>query len=194
MNKNAQKDVDDKEIDLSTVSLNFGNAIQNVNSFIFSCIQFFIKNIIIITVLVLVGIGLGFYLDNTKKTYDHQLIVQPNFGSVDYLYGKIDLINSKIKERDTLFLSSIGIQNPGRLSKIDIEPIVDIYKFVSSNNEANFQVFKLLADEGDVKKIVEDRATSKNYTYHLISFSTRYATNNKKTVEPLMAYLNNSEF
>jgi hypothetical protein len=69
----------------------------------FRCIQFFIKKAIVIIVLVIIGIGLGFYLDKTQKKFDHQIIVTPNFKSTDYLYSKINLINSKIIERDIAF-------------------------------------------------------------------------------------------
>ena len=192
MSKKATQ-AEDQEIDLSTITRNIGDAFQNVNSFVFQCIQFFLRNIIFITVLILIGVGLGFYLDETQKTYDHKIIVTPNFGSVDYLYNKIDLINSKIKESDTLFLKSIGIQQASKLSKIEIQPIIDVYRFIS-NNEQNYEVLKLMADEGDVKKIVEDRPTSKNYTYHVISFTTKRMTSHEKTVKPLIAYLNSSDF
>src|SRR6476620_7163253 len=193
MNKNTPQAVEDQEIDLSKMTRNIGNAFQSISAFIFDCIQFLLRNIIIIVILIIIGVGLGFYLDKTQKTYDHRIIVTPNFGSVDYLYNKIDLINSKIKERDTVFLKSIGIKQPLKMGQIEIQPIVDIYKFVN-NNEQNFEVLKLMADEGDIKKIVEERPTSKNYTYHLISFTTKQKTNYEKTVRPLLAYLNNSDF
>jgi hypothetical protein len=45
----------------------------------------------------------SFYLDKTQKKFDHQIIVTPNFKSTDYLYSKINLINSKIIERDIAF-------------------------------------------------------------------------------------------
>src|SRR6476469_6965860 len=115
MNKTTPRAAEDQEIDLGAISKNVGNAFRNLNAFIFDCIQFFLRNIIIIGLLLVIGIGLGYYLDETRKTYDHRIIVTPNFGSVDYLYNKIDLLNSKIKERDTLFLKSIGIQNPSKL-------------------------------------------------------------------------------
>ena len=60
-------------------------------------------------ILFLIGAGLGYYLDKTTNVYDHQLIVTPNFGSSDYLYAKVEQLNAKIKEEDTLFLKAIGI-------------------------------------------------------------------------------------
>lgn len=193
MNKNAQRSSEDQELDLSMISRGIGNFFQNLSTLIFDAIQFVIKNIIVIVILFVIGLGLGIYLDKNQKTYDHQIIVQPNFGSTDYLYAKIDLINSKIKENDTIFLRKIGISDPSLFVEIDIKPIIDVYRFIN-NSEQNFELLKLMAEDSDIKKIVEERATSKNYTYHLITFKTNELTTPKKTVEPLLNYLNNSVF
>lgn len=191
MSTNSQNNSENQEIDLSLISKKIGDFFQGINKFIFNCIQFALKNIIVISLLFIIGVGLGLFLDTTNKTYDHQIIVQPNFGSTDYLYSKIDLLNSKIKENDTVFLQKIGILDPSKLSKIEIKPIVDVYKFIAAD-EKNFDLLKLMAEDSDIKKIVEENATSKNYPYHLISFSTKSFSTNKKTVEPILNYLNNS--
>lgn len=191
MSKNAQSNSENQEVDLSMISRGIGNFFQNINMMIFNAIQFVIKHGIILGLLLVIGASLGVYLDNTKKTYDHQLIVQPNFGSTDYLYSTIELIESKIKENDTLFLKRIGIQNAEMLARIEIKPVIDVYKFIN-NSEQNFELLKLMSEDSDIKKIVEEKATSKNYVYHVISFKTRNLTSRKKTAEPLLAYLNNN--
>lgn len=193
MNKNASTAPDDQEIDLATISRNINNAFRLLNRSIFLAIRFFIRNIIIVLILIVLGVALGIYLDKTQRVYDHQIIVKPNFGSVDYLYKKIELIDSKIRERDTAFLSSVGIEEPSKLIKVEIRPLVDVYQFISSN-EQNFELLKLMSDDGDVRKVVEDPVTSKNYTFHAISFTTRSRTSREKTVEPLMRFLNDSKY
>ncbi|MET0758947.1 MAG: hypothetical protein ABWZ56_00890 [Flavobacterium sp.] len=193
MSTDSPKNVEDQEIDLSLISKKIGGFFQNLNSLVFSGIQFVFRNIIVLMVLLIVGLGLGLFLDKTLKTYDHQIFVTPNFGSTDYLYSKVDLLNSKIKEKDTLFLKRIGINEPKKISKIEIKPIIDIYKFVE-NKERNFDMLKLLAEDGDLKKIVEDDLTSKNYTYHLISYTTKDISSAEKTLNPLMAYFNESDY
>src|SRR5690606_35973958 len=100
----------DQEISFSDISRSVGSMFQRLNRFIFTSIQFVIRNIVILLILVAVGVGIGIYLDGKNRMYKHQLIVSPNFGSVDYLYSSIELINAKIKERDSAFLSSIGFK------------------------------------------------------------------------------------
>lgn len=194
MSTTPSNQYDDKEINFSDLSKSVGSMFSRLNRFIFTSIQFFLRNAIILIILLVVGVGLGIYLDKTR-VYEHQIIVSPNFGSVDYLYSSVELINSKIKQQDTVFLKSIGIANPTKLLAIEISPIVDVYKFVNrTGKEIDFQMLKLMAENGDMKKIVEDPTTARNYSTHSITFSTRDKTTSQATVEPLMKFLNSSEF
>ena len=194
MNKNQPNNQEDQEIDLMQISKKIGSFFQNINTFLFNCIQFFVKNAIVISILLVIGVGVGFYLDVTKKSYNHQITVTPNFGSTDYLYSRIDLIESKIQEEDTVFLKEVvGIQKPKEIKKIEINPIEDVYKFIENKPE-NFELIKLMAEDGDIKKTVEDKLTSKNYTFHKLSLITGKLTNDKETVQPLLNFLNETDY
>ena len=200
MSTNTQKNIEDQEIDVSIVFKKINGFFQGISTSIFRGIQFVIKNIIVIGILFVIGAGLGIYMDKTYKTYDSQIIVTPNFGSVDYLYSKIDLIESKIKENDTLFLKSIGIKNPKDLSLIEITPVIDIYSFVNNSaittekNSQNFELVKLLSEDGDINKVIKDKLTSKNYFHHTIHIVTNRYTTNEKTIQPILDYLNKNEY
>jgi uncharacterized protein YneF (UPF0154 family) len=193
MSSNSPTNPDNQEIDLSQVSRKLGQAYENFLSWIFRGFLFVKRNIIILAVLFIVGAGLGFYLDKTTTVYNHEIIIKPNFGSTEYTYSKINLTNSKIKEKDFRFLKSIGIKNPILISEVEIEPISDIYEFVNAR-EQNFELVKLMAENGDLNKIIEDETTSKNYTYHKIKITTNKAIDRDQIVEPLLNYLNKSEF
>lgn len=185
---------EDQEIDLGQISKKIGEFFEGLTFKIFEGIQYVKKNILILGILFILGAGLGFYVDYTNKVYDNQIIVTPNFSSTDYLYSKVNLINSKIGEQDTVFLKNVvGIKNAKKFNKIEIEPITDIYRFIA-NNPVNFEFIKLLADNGDLNKIVEDKLTSRNYVYHNISFSTSKLTSDEETVKPILNYLNNSDY
>jgi hypothetical protein len=185
---------EDQEIDLADISNKIAGLFQNFNTFLFRCIQFFIKNRIVIAVLLLIGFGSGFYLDINNKTYDHQVVVTPNFKSTDYLYSKIDLINSKIIEGDTIFIKdSIGLKDPKTLKGIKIEPITDVYKFIE-DKAGNFELIKLMAQDGDIKKILEDNLTSKNYTNHEIVINTNRLISNEFIIQPILNFLNQSSY
>lgn len=194
MSTASQNNSDNQEIDLSEISKKIGGFFEDISTRIFKGILFLKRNIIVIAILFVIGVVLGIYLDKTSKSYDHQVIVTPNFGSIDYLYSKVELINSKIEEKDTLFLKDVlGLKEPKKFKKIAIEPINDVYKFIENRDE-NFEFIKLLAEDGDIKKIITEKVTSKNYPFHAISFSTSALTSEKHTVEPILKYLNDSDY
>ncbi|MFV8321871.1 hypothetical protein [Flavobacterium sp. LB3P21] len=194
MNKNQPNNQEDQEIDLMQISKKIGSFFQNINTFLFNCIQFFVKNAIVISILLVIGVGVGFYLDVTKKIYNHQITVTPNFGSTDYLYSKIDLIESKIQEGDTVFLKEVlGVKKPKAIVKIEIKPVTDVYKFIENKTE-NFELIKLMAEDGDIKKVLEENLTSKNYKFHTITFQTKHIITEKSAIEPILHFLNESEY
>lgn len=185
---------ENQEIDIFQLSKSISSFFDRLASGIFRIIQFFIKSWIIVLVLVILGFGLGWYLDSNKKTYENKIIVTPNFGSVDYLYSKIDLIQSKIIAGDTTFLKNVvGFSHPKELKKIEIESVSDAFKFVE-DKEQNFELLKLMAEDGDINKVLVDNVTSKNYTFHQISFITNQLANEKEFNVPLLKYLNNSKY
>jgi hypothetical protein len=194
MSATPQNNTDNQEIDLSQISRKIGGFFENIFTLIFKGFLFIKRNIIWVGILFVIGAGLGYYMDKTTKIYDSQLIVAPNFGSTDYLYAKIELLNSKIEDGDTLFLKEVvGIKNSKKIKKISISPITDVYKFIE-NKPQNFELIKLMSEDGDIKKVVNESVTSKNYPYHLISFTTDNLTYNENTVQPILEYLNDSDY
>jgi hypothetical protein len=189
MSTNSQ----DQEIDLGQLSKKIGNFFQTLIDSFFEFILFLKRNIIIIAALFILGVVLGYFLDKKTKVYDHEIVVLPNFGSVDYLYSKINLINSKIKEGDTVFLKSIGIKEPKKLDLVEVEPIIDVYRFVEQR-ESNFDLIRLMAEDGDLDKIIEDKITSKNYPFHLILIKTQKKFKKDEFIDPIMNYLESSEY
>ena len=181
------------EIDFSNLSRGIGNSMSGVGGFVFKSIQFIIRNIILVAVLLIVGFALGLYLDSSSQKYDHKVTVTPNFESVDYLYSKIEVLESKIRANDTVFLKSAGFSNPKAIRKIKIEPIVDIYKF-AKQEDIYFKTLALLSEGASMQQVMEDKVTARNYKYHQILFSTKNPVTEAGVVAELLEFLNDSEF
>lgn len=179
------------EITFSQVTDKINHFFGWFNNTIFNFILFVKRNIIILSILFIIGAVLGFYLDSKSKTFSHKIIVTPNFGSVDYLYAKVDLMDSKISQGDTAFIKALGI-NPKKFLKIEIEPIDDVYEFVNSN-ERNFELLKLMSENANMSEIIKDETTSKNYFNHLITIQTNGTTNYQQAIKPLLEYLNDTD-
>lgn len=192
---------DNQEIDLTMISNKIKGYFDGIGTTIFRSILFFKRNLLWAGILVIAGVGIGIFLDTTNKTYDSEIIVKPNFGCTDYLYSKIDLLESKIKDKDTLFLKSIGIEKPKNINLIEIDPVIDIYSFVNNSydknnaqNTQNFELVKLLAEDGDINKIIKEEVTSKNYSSHKIHIRTKGQILDSTVIVPILNYLNNNDY
>lgn len=182
------------EIDLNAIKQRLKGYATRANDSFFDIILFIKRYIIAIVLLAALGIGLGIYLDSGSKQYSQKVFVTPNFGSVDYLYEQIALINAKLSEGDTGFLAKMGIKNAGKIAKIEIEPIVDIYDFIDDHQPGQdnnkIDLFKIISENGEVDKIVEEKTTSRNYKYHIITITTAQKFEEGNLITPLLNTLN----
>ncbi len=191
MSSNTPQNIQDQEIDLAQVSKKISGIFESILDGLFRFILFIKRNIIILVVLFILGAVLGWYMDRTNKVYTHEVIVMPNFGSTDYIYNQINLISSKLEEKDSVFLKSMGLNSKNVLS-IEIEPVTDIYGFVNSEPH-NFELIKLMAEDGDINKIIDEEVTSINYTKHKIKIETKTVAKDD-LLKPFLSYLNSNEF
>jgi len=193
----------DQEIDLGQLFQKFKEVGNFFIDKIFDFILFIKNNIIILTALIIVGFITGLYLSKATQSYDQKIIVSPNFGSIDYLKDKIELFNSKITNKDSVFFKSIKIDNYKNIGEITLEPIVDIYSFVSIKNNpsstdnplnTNLDLFRLLSDNDKISTVLEDEITSKNFKKQLIHFNTKKAISSSEVIVPILTYLNDSKY
>lgn len=184
----------EQEIDLSQIGKSISKVFQKVINTCFDLLFFIQKKIIIVVVLFILGIGLGIYLDK-EPNYTSHIVVIPNFGSNEYLYDKVNLIAAKLKEKDEAFFKSIGISDINNFSSIEIQPINGIYNFINSESQkSNFEFIKLMAEDGDIEKVIKDDVTSKNYYLHGIDIKTAIAYNRKDLIEPLLNFLQQTDY
>lgn len=188
---------ENQEIDLSIISNKIKGFFESINASIYNLVLFFKKKSLLILGLAFIGFSLGYYLDTTIKSYNNEVIVLPAIESTEYLYSKVQLLQSKVKSKDTLFFKAIGIEHPDKISSIEIKPIIDIYSFINSPTDKasqNFEFIKLLSEDTDIKKVIEDKLTSRNYSRHILNIKMTETTTEKNTITPLLKYLNENEY
>jgi len=193
MNK-ENKNNEYSEIDLAEIPKRVGGFLKMMNNKINETLFFLIKKAKIIVPLFIIGFVLGAYLDSKPTSYKHEVIVYPNFESIDYLYSKIEFINSKIKLRDTLFLESLKIDRKLKLSSIKITPIADPFLMIEEKKEY-LDLIKLLVDGGDVDKFLASEIVTRKFKSHKIEFVTGEKINDdSEVIEIVLDYLNNNEY
>ena len=185
MSTNSQ----DQEIDLGQIGKGIKNFFNGIVNSIFDFIFFVKKKLVIIGGLFVVGVALAFLLDS--KTYNHEISVIPNFGSNEYLYKKIEQIDTKLREEDEAFFKQLGIKNFKDVISVEIEAFPAIYNFVNNKEQGNnFELIKLMAEDGNIDKIMKDEITSKNYYHHKISIKTKGKLKKEEFITPVLNYLN----
>jgi hypothetical protein len=184
---------ENQEIDLLVMFKKVGNFFDWMSFSLFRMIQFFIKNAIVVAVLIAVGFGIGVYFKQSMNSYDQKIIVSPNFKSTDYLYVKIDLLSSKIALKDTFFLKSIGIKNPMQITNIAVGPIRNVNNLINKEDKG-FQLLQLMQENENLKSIIKDTTLNRNYTFHTIVITTTGMTSSKNTIEPVLNFLNTSAY
>lgn len=191
MSTNSQ----DQELDLSQIGKGIINFFQNSINKCFDLLFYILDKKIIISILFIIGVGSGFYLDK-GKTFTNEITVIPNFGSNEYIYNQVDFIQEKLKRNDTAFFKSIGIKNSKKIGKIEIKPQSGLYNFISDRDRGvqNFEMIKLMAEDGDISKILEDDMTSRNYYLHKITIETSKEFKKEELIEPLLKYFDNNSY
>ena len=190
MSTNSQE----QEIDLSQIGKSISKVFQKAVNRCFDLLFFIQKKFLIVFVILVIGGGLGFYLDK-EPNYTSDVVVIPNFGSNEYLYDKINLMSLKLKEKDQAFFTKIGIKNIKDFISIEIEPVNGIYDFINKEeHKNNFDFIKLMAEDGDIEKVLQDKTTSKNYYLHGINIKTAIVYNQKDLIDPILNFLQQSEY
>ena len=136
-----------EEIDLRELLRLLSRGMQGIGNSVLRTFIFFKKNILKLIGLIIIGVAIGFMLNNlmTKK-YKTEVIVKPNFNSKEYLYDVIDEIQAKLIAKDSNFFKdlNIDIDKVSGLS-IQISPIENEDKEVD-NTKRDTDYLKVLQE------------------------------------------------
>ncbi len=181
------------EIDMHYLFRKFKNFLKRIIKLIFIVISFFIRYWIITLILIIIGIGWGYFTEiSTIKTFKSEGIVIPNYGSVDYLYSTIKEFNDRVRTRDTIYLQSILGENFRSVRGIKIEPIPDIYRTMTQSRE-QLDVFRILYQNQDLDAFIENLANSKYFKYHKIEFTVEGEDLSEVVIPQIFAYWNTNQ-
>jgi hypothetical protein len=95
-----------------------------------------------------------------------------------------------------VFFKSIGVSNSEMIGKLEIKAVNGVFQFVNQGdeNKQNFELIKLMAEDGNIEEIVKSDATSRNYYLHNITFKTKEKISQKNVIDPILNYLQDSDF
>lgn len=169
-----------QEIDLGFLWQQLMQFLDGVVLLTFKSFRFFIKNIIVFILLLVVGIGIGYFLDHKKtEHYKHEVILTPNFESNSYLYEKVKNIDRKVSQ-DILL--------------VEVTPIVDLFNFLSSAPE-NLKMAEFMSENNvGISVYKPGNQTEKIYKYHLLTIHTKKEDSDGSIVRNFLEELNKEKY
>src|SRR5690606_6526128 len=139
------------------------------------------------------------YLKDKDKTYENFILVKSNFGSIDYLYNKIELLDARIKQGDITFLTqTVGLKDPSVICSIKSEPIQEVFDLVKidavNTHSRNYDVLKLLTDNSDITKVMEDEPVKRMFQNQRITIEANEFISYEEYIVPILNFLNSSDY
>ncbi len=183
-----------EEIDLGYLFKKIGLFLKRCIIILFNIISFFIKHKYTVIFLILIGIALGFLKDSfSKPVLINEVIVVPNFGSVDYLYDKTEALNAKIQAKDSVFLKTILGDKHKKLKEIEVEHIDDLFNNVSNNGD-RVELFDILSQSKEADEFLNYYSITKTYKHHRLTFKIEGKEDSEDIVSRILEFLNNNPY
>lgn len=181
---------DEQEVDVKHLTNRVEGMYDNFIYSLYRLFRFFKRRWYVLLPLLGIGIGLGLYLDSTKSSrLRHELLIVPNFGSVDYIYQKIENYDRLALNKE-LIASNAG----NEVYKLKIEPVYDAYNYILTD-PVHFEAFKILSERAiDLEKYSKSKLASKNYKYHILTVYTDGLGDTEMTIGKILEELNADEY
>ncbi|WP_271768227.1 transcriptional regulator [Aquimarina algiphila] len=187
------------EIDLMQIFSMIKGGFRNFLKLIITVIAFYKKKAILFLILLIVGGGIGFFIDqsqDSKNEYIQEIIIEPKYNSVKYIYDFIDELEDNLK--DEVFLSMLGITEDDieNVNKVEIEPVVkgtDVLDNLEERYE-NREFFKDIMEAYDGNQVEEEKFRD-FYKHHklIIEFNVNNEASNK-IASSILNYIKSNKY
>ena len=183
------------EIDLGQLFQLIGRGFNALFRFFLRIFLYLKKNIFILIGLVVVGLAVGYALNQiSSKRLKTEVIVKPQMESKNYLYDVISEVQANIKAKDTLFFTSIGIEEMDfDALEIAISPIDD--NKMSSESEMKYlELLQSFENTDAISDIVRAELESKSSFNHRIIFFYKNPKLGLNFANKVMEYVNTNAY
>jgi len=189
---------DSNEIDLGQLFDLIKKGFNNLFKKVLRIFVYLKKNLIKLAVLILLGVGIGFLMNNLiPKKLKAEILVKSNFESKDYLYATVDEIASNIRSKDTLFFKNMGIEavdldNFG----VKIEPIEEeeVDKELIEQNNKYLEILQNYQNDEFILGIVKSEILKNTSPIHRITFTYKNAQKGEEYTRKMMNYINSNPY
>ncbi len=191
--ENSPKTTSSDEIDLGQLFILIGKGLNRIYISFLKMFLFFKKNALILGALILIGLLLGFGLNQLKdKKMKTDIIVKPNLESKNYLYNVIEEIGANIKAKDTVFFNDLGL--PG-ISLDDLE--IEVRAFGEAKTKPDVEYLELLEKfqvSGVVSDVLRAEILENSPFIQKVSVFYKDPKQGQEFATAIMSYINNNSY
>lgn len=183
------------EIDLLKIIQIFKNILKKWVLLFFNALDFIFRNWIIVLGLIVLGLILGYFTQNNNKpSQKATVLLRVNFDAVNYLYSEVELFNKKIKEKDTLFFTKMGLNtNSLEVKEMELTPLINLKDIVDKYEQTYRNLDGLLQNlDFEDKEISVSETFTTEYKYHNLEFFLS-SNANEETITKIINFFNNDE-
>ena len=182
------------EIDLGQLFQMIGKGFNNLFSAFLRVFLYLKKNIVILSLLLVAGAGIGYGLSKIiSKKLKIEVIVKPQMDSKNYLYDVVNEIQANLKNKDSVFFKSIGVESTNfKGLEISIDKVKN-----EEGDESDSKYLELLQsfeNTDAISDIVRAELQNKSSYNHRITFLYKDELIGKDFAEKVMTYINENSY
>ena len=180
------------EIDLGRLFQMIGNGFSKIFTVFLRVFLYFKKNFVVIAGIGIFGLAISFGLNKILTDYKKiAVVVKPNFGSKDYLYEVIAELQGKIKAKDTLFFSNLGINLEAITKfKIEISPSKLGIKPYLEKNLKSIEFLGDFKDNSTIEQVIKKEILPSGYNNPKLSFYFSEPYYGRDAIQKIIKYIN----
>jgi len=185
-----------EEIDLMQLFGMIKEFFRKFLKLIVSVVSFYKKKFILFLILGLIGLGLGFFMDqyqDKKDNYAQEVIIEPKYDSVEYIYDFVEDLEDNFK--DDRFVKSLGLDmaQVENVKKIILEPVIkpeDVLRELQSrygDKESFIETYN--------EKLLKEKKYRNFYKKHkLTMYFKNRSDDNLKITNTILEYFKSNDY
>ncbi|GAA4109665.1 hypothetical protein GCM10022393_06380 [Aquimarina addita] len=193
-----QKIASEEEIDVNQVIKLIKRVVIKILRLFFSIITFYKKKWIFFLLLLAVGATAGYFIDRKigSTIYKQEVIIEPKYRSVSYIYSFIDNLSYKLGDKK--YIQSLGMESlwSRNIESIEITPIIaaDDIMIELKDTFNDQESYEVLYEKSENDLNIEKFRNFYKHHKIVVYFKSDQEYNSKITASILESISNNSYF
>ncbi|WP_299315607.1 hypothetical protein [uncultured Aquimarina sp.] len=194
-----QENIDDEIIDIKSIFNLISIGFKNFLKLFVSIILFYKKKVILFSILFVLGIVIGYFLDDklkNSKIFYQEIIIEPKYDTNNYIYDFIESLEYKLTDKSFSGKLQIDSSQISNLKQITLKPIIQVtdvldnLKFKYGNQEFFQNIL-----ENYNEKTLEGSKYRNFYRFHKLKlYFKKESSNNEKLSKGILSYIDTNQY